>query len=64
MKKIEELEWFFCYILHFQTFFIEKFKDQKPAHIGIQTLEAVPPEVFLWKAILKIWSKVKGEHPC
>ena len=34
MKKIEELKCFFCYILHFQTFFIENIKNQNPAHTG------------------------------
>ena len=22
------------------------------------------PEVFLWRGVLKIWSKFTGEHPC
>ena len=36
--KTEELECFLCYILHFETFFIENVKDQKPVHIGIHIL--------------------------
>ena len=47
MKKIEELECFFCNILHFQTICIENFKVQKPAHIGIHLTKHQPMEAAL-----------------
>ena len=65
MNTIEELECFFCYILHFQMFlryFFGNSIQEYTFNTKYQPLEAVLSEMFLGKDILKIQSKVTGEH--
>ena len=61
---------FFCFFV-LEKYFCKKNKKFKTdlmtsfiLLLMMPCFRSIDPKVFLWKGVLKIWSKFTGEHPC